>query len=75
MRYDVLGATGALGTEEVTIDAFKSLECQRRARECIYHAKQSTNQTTRDAFAEMAETWAQLARAMAGSASQLDRME
>ena len=71
---DLLGATGASGTE-VTIDDSQSLECQRRARECIDRATQSTNQITRDAFAAMAETWAQLPRAMAGSASQLDRRE
>jgi hypothetical protein len=59
----------------MAIDDSQSLECEWRAHECVHRAKQSTDPITRDTFAAMAETWAQLARAMASSASQLDRGE
>jgi hypothetical protein len=59
----------------MAIDDSQSLECEWRAHECVHRAKQSTDPITRDTFAAMAETWAQLARAMATSACQLDRGE
>jgi hypothetical protein len=59
----------------MTINETKQLGCQRRVHECIYRTEQSTNQITRDDFAAMAETWTQLAMAMATSASHLDRRE
>ena len=59
----------------MAVDDFQSLECEGRAHECVHRAKQSTDPITRDTFAAMAETWAQLARAMATSACQLDRGE
>jgi hypothetical protein len=59
----------------MAIDDSQSLECELRAHECVHRAKQSTDPITRDTFAAMAETWAQLARAMATSACQLDRGE
>jgi hypothetical protein len=59
----------------MAVDDFQSLECEWRAHDCVHRAKQSTDPITRDTFAAMAETWAQLARAMATSACQLDRGE
>jgi hypothetical protein len=60
---------------EVTIDDSKTLECQRRAEECIHRATQSADPITRETFAAMAETWIQLAREISTAASQPDRRE
>jgi hypothetical protein len=59
----------------MAVDDVQSLECEWGAHECVHPAKQSTDPITPDTFAAMAETWAQLARAMATSACQLDRGE